>query len=357
MNSWQILSTGYESSLPKVLFVYNNQVRFVRQDLDGLRRRFPVVEKQLAARRLEPMSVWRAVSNNDVVFSWFASWHSFLPMLYARLLGKPSILVIGGYDIAKIPEIGYGHQCGGLKKWVSRATMRMARFLITNSHFSQAEANLNAGSFNGDLYVVYHGIPDLFEGFSSKPRECMALTVGSVNMSTLSRKGIEPFVRAAALLPHVHFVVAGQCNDNSIEHLRSLATGNVEFTGWIDDQTLREYYLRCSVYVQVSRHEGFSMSTAEAMLAGCIPVVTAAGALPEVVGDCGVYCPSQDPASVARAIQQALESREEARYKARERVLTNFQPQVRADSIARIVAAAVPAMNSVSAKASDHERV
>ena len=99
------------------------------------------------------------------------------------------------------------------------------------------------------------------------------------------------------------------------------------------------------------------MSTAEAMLAGCIPVVTAAGALPEVVGNCGVYCPSQEPTSVAAAIRQALESTEEARHNARERVLTNFQPQVRADSIARIVAAAVPIMNSVSANAPDHKRV
>jgi glycosyltransferase involved in cell wall biosynthesis len=330
------------SNLPRILFIHNNPARFVRQDLDALRDRFPVVEKHLAARRLEPVSLWSAVSTNDVVFGWFASWHAFLPMLYARLLGKPSVLVIGGYDIANIPESGYGHQRGGLKKWVSRATMRMARFLITNSRFSQAEASLNAGLRDTHLHVVYHGVPDAFGGLTANRRECMALTVGDVDRPNLSRKGIEPFVRAAALLPHVRFVVAGRWKDQTIEGLRSLATSNVEFTGWLDDLTLMEYYRRASVYVQVSRHEGFGMSVAEAMLAGCIPVVTAAGALPEVVGNCGVYCPSQEPARVAAAIRQALESTEEARYKARERVLTNFQPQVRAESIARIVAAAVP---------------
>lgn len=331
-----------DSNLLKILFIHNNSARFIRQDLDALGERFSVVEKHLAAGRLEPVSLWRAVRTNDLVFGWFASWHAFLPMLYARLLGKPSVLVIGGYDLANIPEIGYGHQRGGLKKWVSRAAMRLARFLITNSTFSQAEAQLNAGLRHAHLHVVYHGVPDAFGALTPNPRECMALTVGDVDRPNLWRKGIEPFVRAAALLPHVRFVVAGRWKDQSIEGLRSLATSNVEFTGWLNDVTLMEYLRRASVYVQVSRHEGFGMSVAEAMLAGCIPVVTAAGALPEVVGNCGVYCPSQEPASVAAAIRKALESTEEARYKARERVLTNFQPQVRADSIARIIAAAVP---------------
>jgi len=331
----------HNSNQPKVLFIHNIRARYVRQDLDALRERFPVVEKYLDGHRLQAVSLWHAVSANDIVFAWFASWHSFLPMLYTRLLGKPSVLVIGGYDIAKMPEIGYGHQCGGLKKWVSRATIRMARFLITNSKFSQAEANLNAASGHSRLHVVYHGIPDEFGGLSAAPRERMALTVATVNRATLSRKGIESFVHAAALLPHVRFVVAGRCKDRSSEYLRSLATPNVESTGWLDDLTLTQYYRRASVYVQASRHEGFGMTVAEAMLAGCIPVVTAAGALPEVVGNCGVYCRSQEPASVAEAIRQALECPEELRYKARERILNNFRPQARADSLARIVASAV----------------
>ena len=52
------------------------------------------------------------------------------------------------------------------------------------------------------------------------------------------------------------------------------------------------------------------MSLAEAMLAGAVPVVTAAGALPEVVGDTGVviseasrgeHCRRRDRGACARA--------------------------------------------------------
>ncbi len=48
------------------------------------------------------------------------------------------------------------------------------------------------------------------------------------------------------------------------------------------------------------------MSLAEAMLAGAVPVVTAAGALPEVVGDTGIVIPDQSARSLATAIAEAL---------------------------------------------------
>jgi glycosyltransferase involved in cell wall biosynthesis len=305
--------------------------------LEALQERFCVVEKHLTGHRLEPLSLWRDARANDVVFGWFASWHTFLPMLYARLLGKRSLLVIGGYDIANIRELGYGHQRSGIKKWISRATMRLAQLLVTNSSFSAAEARENAALHGRRIEVVYHGIPDEYGALPTNHRESMALTVGEIDGPNLRRKGIEPFVRAAALLPHVRFVVAGRWKDGAVNRLRALAAANVEFTGWLDDALLVDCYRRASVYVQISRHEGFGMSVAEAMLCGCFPVVTSAGALPEVVGDCGIYCPSQDPVRVAAAIRKALEVAEENRARIRERVLTKFKPQTRADTLARMV--------------------
>ena len=68
----------------------------------------------------------------------------------------------------------------------------------------------------------------------------------------------------------------------------------MEFTGWLSDEELQDLYRRASVYVQASRHEGFGLAVAEAMLAGCVPVVMNVTAMPEVVGDAGVLIDSQD---------------------------------------------------------------
>ena len=76
-----------------------------------------------------------------------------------------------------------------------------------------------------------------------------------------------------------------------------------------------------SVYVQASRHEGFGLAVAEAMLAGCVPVVMNVTAMPEVVGDAGVLIDSQDPEAVAAAVRRALELGPDAGRRARERIL------------------------------------
>src|SRR5690242_9065797 len=113
-------------SHPRILFVHNALTEFVKLDLEALRGFADVTEHFEQSRFVNPVSLSRDVKSHDLVFGWFASWHTFLPLQFAKRLGKPSVLIIGGYDVANMPAIGYGHQRGGLKKWVSRSTIRSA---------------------------------------------------------------------------------------------------------------------------------------------------------------------------------------------------------------------------------------
>jgi glycosyltransferase involved in cell wall biosynthesis len=241
--------------------------------------------------------------------------------------------VIGGYDLANLPEAHYGHQRGGLEKWLSRCAMKLATVLITNSCYSQKEAEENTGVPAKRVQVIYHGLPDSFGALPQTPKENIVLTVGGVEWPNLKRKGIEPFVRSAAYLPDIQFVVVGAWADDSIQYLRSIASSNVLFTGRVSDEELLEYYQRSSVYVQASLHEGFGMSVAEAMLAGCIPVVTRHGALPEVVGDSGFYADSPEPSEIAAIIKAARCGPEALRRECRQRILRHFPLDQRKDAL------------------------
>lgn len=323
---------------PKILLVHTGNETFVKLDRDILST-FANVHDYYARRKFpfELSRCWQDVRASDAVFCWFASWNSFWTILLARLFQKPSILVIGGYDLANLPEANYGHQRGGLKKWISRWTMKLSTILITNSCYSQTEAEQNAGIPAARVRVIYHGLPDVFGNLSQDRRENMALTVGGVNWSNLRRKGIEPFVRAASCLPSTRFFVVGAWEDDSIQYLRSIASSNVFFTGRVSDEELHDCYQRAAVYVQASLHEGFGLSVAEAMLAGCIPVVTQHGALPEVVGDSGFYTASLEPPELAKVIEIAMCSPDALREECRERILRHFSLEKRRELLKQVL--------------------
>ncbi len=256
----------------RLLFVHSRKASFIAIDRDILAERFEIEDLYQPGRWPNPLKIVRGVVRADVVFGWFASWHTFFPITLAWLLRKPSVLIIGGFDSANMPDIGYGYQQGGLRRWASRWIMRRAGRLMTFSEYSLSEIARNTPIPPDQVTVLHLGVPDPF-GEVGPDKERLALTVGAVDRGTLLQKGQLPFVQAARELPDVRFVLAGKWLDDAIDELRAVAPENAEFTGWLSDEDLRDLYRRAGVYVQASRHEGFGLAVAEAMLAGCVPVV------------------------------------------------------------------------------------
>lgn len=313
----------------QILFVYSRPASFVEIDLRLLRERWDVREWAQPGRYANPVAVADAVRRADLVFGWFASWHTLLPFTFARLLGKPSVLVTGGFDTANLPDIGYGYQQGGVTKRLASSIIHSASRLVANSEYARDEVVQNVGVRPEDVDVVYHGVPDPFGELPGGEREPLVLTVGQVGWLTYERKGLRPFVQAARLAPELRFALVGARLDNAVDLLRDLGGDNVEYAGRVSDEELTAWYRRSSVYVQASRHEAFGMSLAEAMLGGCMPVVTRAGALPEVVGDVGVQLDRADPEAIADAARQLVDAGAEERARVRERVLRHFPLEAR----------------------------
>ncbi len=332
------------SAPPRILYVHSRKASFVAIDRAILAERWEVEDLYQPGRVPNVFEIVPAVLRADLVFGWFASWHTFVPITLAWLLRKPSVQIVGGFDTANMPDIGYGYQQGGLRRWASRWIMKRAGRLVTNSHYSRSEIAANTPIPPERVTVVHHGVPDPFGPLDERrEREPLALTVGHLVKTTLMQKGHRPFVEAARHLPDVRFVFVGKWHDDAIEELRALAHENVEFTGWLSDEELESLYRRAAVYVQASRHEGFGLAVAEAMLAGCVPVVMDVTAMPEVVDGAGILISSQSPEAVAAGVREALALGPEAPGAARERILTEFPPEIRREGIQRVVEEALGA--------------
>jgi glycosyltransferase involved in cell wall biosynthesis len=325
----------------RVLYVYSRRNTFTRIDLEALRERFEVVEYFQDGPLPRPLELYSKLRQCDVVFGWFASWHTLAALTMAKVLRRPTVLIIGGFDTASVPEIGYGNQQDRIRGLRARLAIARADRLITNSHYLEGEIERNLGIKADRVRVVYHGLDDRFGEPATEGDGRVALTVGAVHRWNLERKGHRAFVEAARELPDVEFVLAGGWDGDAIDELRALAPENVTFTGYLSDEDLDREFRRAGVYVQASWHEGFGLAVAEAMLAGCVPVVTEAGALPEVVGDTGVTIGSVDAGEIAAGVREAVGLWPERGLRARARVLERFPLSARAEGICAEVEAAL----------------
>ncbi len=322
----------------RVVFVYNTQTTFIKWDEDILSERYQLKSIYLKRKHeiVNPKLV-SAVARADVVVSWFASWHSLGAFIFAKMLGKPTVLVTGGYDVANVPEINYGFQQGGLSKLVTGIVFRLSDKILPVSSSALKETLKIRAVSEEKVVCVVHGIADHIVNTVQVEKRPIALTVSGINQVAAKRKGLFEFVRSAALLPEYQFILVGRATDDVIDELKALASTNVEFTGYLSETDLAQLRAEALVYVQASHHEGFGVAVAEAMLARCVPVVSTHGALPEVVGSTGISIDDTLPETIANGIRQASEKQSELGPKARARIIKRYPIQSRAEKIHRVI--------------------
>jgi glycosyltransferase involved in cell wall biosynthesis len=296
----------------KILFVRPYSSPFIQTDLDLLKKHFDVKEVDFVFGKKNLIKSLRTISYltissiwADIIYIWFIDFHAFCTVKISKIFNKKSIVVAMGYCVAKVPEINYGSLCD------VKATRQV---IYTLDSASQILAGSNSNKFeienttkNKNIKLIYLGVdPNKFQPNGQK--EPIVITVGHISKTSVRRKGLEIFVRSAAFLPKINFILIGPHLDSSADYLKSIATENVSFTGHIIDEDLIKYYQKAKVYVQISAHEGFGLSLAEAMLCECTPVVTSRGSIPELVGETGYYVDYGDVKATANAIQKALNS-------------------------------------------------
>ena len=308
-------------------------VSFVKKDFDILKKKYQVKPYCYNGRFRGIFDIPRiffGVLFSDVNFSWFAYTQAYYAVFFSKILKKKSIVIVGGFDVAEEETD---------TKSFSFRRIREIKFILNNADIILAVSNrLKEKALNysdrKDIKVIYHGFDyDYFKPSSEKCK--IVITIGYLVKDYILRKGLSTFVKSAKYLPDVNFYIIGKPLDDSIVYLKSIATENVKFTGWVSEEKLLYFMQKATVYVQVSDHEGFGCSLAEAMLCESIPVVTNRGAIPEVVGDTGLYVSYNDPKATANAINTALKSNNGEQ--ARNRIKNLFPLEKREKEILKIV--------------------
>jgi glycosyltransferase involved in cell wall biosynthesis len=330
-----------------VVVAPNRDSPFVEQDVQALRRHFPVT--RLAAEdfptrfHLAAALVRRFQGGDSALLLWFlAPRYALELMAVSRSFRRPIAVMTGGLEVDYVRELGLGGLRWPHNRLRQRLGLKIADLVLAMSEFSSQRIRRLARPKR--LELVRMGVD--VERFSpAGEKESLVLTVCfEITRETSVLKGLPVVVDAARRLPNVPFVVVGRAGrDDGFATLRAAAPANVTFTGRsVLDAELLQLYRRAAVYVQVSAHEGFGVAAAESMACGCVPVVTGGHALREVVGDTGLYGPFGNGEATARAVVRALAS-PELGAQARRRVADRFSLARR---IERLTSALRPLVNS-----------
>ncbi|QEL15566.1 glycosyltransferase family 1 protein [Limnoglobus roseus] len=234
--------------------------------------------------------------------------------------------VVTYHDIAQavlsVGEEGVRHQVA-VQNCLNRADAVIALSKCTMADLTKV------GKLPLGKYIIYQG--GNHEGENAQNSNCIdsvrrefrlteryVLFVGSV----VERKNLPTLIRVfarvqASIGGHLQLVIAGADDTPEAHRVRAACTANgvgdhVVFTGYVSNEQLTGLYGGASAFVLASHYEGFGMILLEAMAAGVPIVCTAAGALPEVLGDAGILVPPGDEEAMAEAVLRVLRSPEVA---------------------------------------------
>lgn len=200
------------------------------------------------------------------------------------------------------------------------STLKRSSFLMTDSYASRDDLRAAFPHYNKPLVVTYVPLVDAVTLPSHRAEKYIAESgVRSPYLlffGTLEpRKNLVGLLRAYMLLPKsiqdmYSLVVAGGKGWNDSEILDILEKAKNEGlsiiqTGYVSDKQKAALFMKATVIVVPSHHEGFGMQLLEAMYYETPLIVNDIPVLREVAGDAALYC-NASADSIASAIQKLL---------------------------------------------------
>ena len=326
-----------------ILFVYINYSSFVKADYDIFSKHANVTKYQFKPVKglirtgiellRELLFLIFNIRKFDTVFIWFGDYHSLFPVLFAKWFRKKSYVVIGGYDVSTLSEYNYGSFNKPIRSFFTRNT-----FKYVDLCFPVADAlreKLLMVSPNAKSETLATSVdPDKFS-FSDYQRPQKIITVsGTENHQRIMVKGLDRFRELALLLPEYEFIIIGAI-ENVRPYFEPIPKNLILLPPQKFDQ-MTQHYQSASFYAQLSRSEGLPNALCEAMMCGCIPIGTNVGDIKVAIGDTGITIDDWTPEIMVNFVQNN-HNNDTLRNKARERIITLYDPAKRTTRLRQLV--------------------
>lgn len=330
---------------PELLYFYPKRSSFVAKDSDIFSLQYSVKEFEFNSEKSLLSVVWlftqqlffilRNLRAKKIVCQ-FAGHHSMIPSVIGKISGKQVYIVAAGTDCVSFPEINYGNFAKPFMAFSSRITYRNCTLVLPvyrtlmhaeYTYFPSKIKKQGIYPLSGEkppfIEVQYGYDSELWRPISEIERikkSFITVAFDAQEKKIFTLKGIDIFLKLSKKMPDCLFTivgVTGEWNHEKPENLTILPAQNRE--------QLNHLFSQHTFYCQLSISEGFPNALAEAMLCGCIPIVSNISAMPEIVKECGIVLQQKDENKLTELAREAFsQDLEMLATKSREKIIRDY---------------------------------
>ncbi len=348
--------------MKKIIFIAPNFSPFVEKDYITLKKKAYVKEfiynpqKQLnkIVREIARLFVFliKNIRKSDIIYCWFADYHSFFPMLFAKIFNKQAVIIVGGYDAVSIPEINYGvFNKKGILPILVKLSYKMSTLILpvdksliegTNYYANKKGIKTGVKHFVKNLKATIVEVPTGYDSSKWIKKEEIhknqtVITIASTkNMVTYKLKGLNLFIELAKKMQDKEFLIIG-VSLKIQNYIKSKNIKNLKVYAFVENNQLVNYLAKSKVYCQFSLSEGLPNVLCEAMLCECVPVGSSANGIPKGIGEAGFVLEEQNVDKAVELVKKALASSDDLGKKARQHIINNFSHEKREQSLYKLL--------------------
>jgi glycosyltransferase involved in cell wall biosynthesis len=309
----------------KLLYFHNGRSSFVDKDISILNSEYNVIEFCFNVTNKKKVPLFFLKQFVFLLKHFFISkmvvqfggYHSVLPVFFSVLFkNKKSIIVLGGTDCVSFPSIRYGNFYKKGLRIATSFSLKFASLLLPVDETLikyKYDYQPNDFPYQGYQYfvkkiqtqskVIYNGY-DSVKWENKKEKESNSFVTVGANLGSrfgFQLKGIDLIFDIAPLFPNCKFYIVG---GDAIKD--RIIPKNIILQPFIPNNQLVDFISTKQFYLQLSISEGFPNALCEAMLCECIPIVSAVGAMPMIVGEHGYVLEHKSISNLEKIINQAL---------------------------------------------------
>lgn len=290
--------------------MYPANATFVQKDINFLQKTYNVVvpKHNWSVKKDVPvlfvkqlLFLLKNIRSSTAIIVMFGGYWSFLPSLLGRVFNVKTFIILGGTDCVSFPKLNYG----SLRKPIMRKFIKWSyqlaykllpvdKSLVLNNYVYFEESVFKKQGYKAffkNIKTPFSEIPNGFDAsFFSLEKEVKRIpnsfiTVAKIDSDkTFLLKGIDKIIILAQEFKTCVFTVVGV--DIDVISEKNIPK-NVTFLPFLPASTFKKYVQEHEFCLHLSISEGFPNALCEAMMLGCIPVVSKVGAMPRIIDNSG----------------------------------------------------------------------